>query len=230
MGAGRSTCDAIHTPIGLTHARRSFVYYLLLRARVDDYDDDDDVRCNCVICSRYFFFPFHFALTRYVYIAKLHSKRCAITINLINCAERKKDSTRAMCALAIVCVLGRENIHKRATTHNLLKFQFVSHLYLLECSNKSLQISHTQNEKPLVVLFKRYRMRDNSARCVYLFLFFFDLCFFIFKCETTTISILSISLPFVLLAFFVRCIFFVDSPYHLPTIRMCQIYKIRKCI
>lgn len=44
----------------------------------------------------FLFFPFHFIFFALMCIAELHSKRWAITINLINCAEKKKNSVRCM--------------------------------------------------------------------------------------------------------------------------------------
>lgn len=96
------------------------------------------MHCNCIIiiCSqyvgrRYRSFLFRFIFFALMCIAKLHSKRCAITINLINCAgrerERKMLSAMSMC----VCVV---DVNKHTIYSNFNSFR-----YLLKRSAKAFK-------------------------------------------------------------------------------------------
>lgn len=192
--------------------------------------------------SFHFIFHFFFAL---MCIAESHSKRCAITINLINCAARgKKRGARARCVLEC----GREQIHERHTIYS--NFNSILFTFTWAQHKKPSNIAFTQNEKPLVVLFKRYRMCDNSLVAAYMLVGFiplFSFFFFNFSFQQTEnnnnfdfINFVSIRCWFLFFHFY----FSIWSRAHThtqsdrwtwlthisPFIHMCQIWSIRKCI
>lgn len=138
------------------------------------FDDYDDVQCAVAIAlfvhnilAVFFRFISFFIFFALMCIAESHSKRCAITINLINCAARGKNEARGVC----VCVeCGREQIHERHTIYS--NFNSILFTFTWAQHKKPSNIAFTQNEKPLVVLFKRYRMCDNSLVVAHMLVLF----------------------------------------------------------